>query len=227
MRIAVLLLAAATVSACQGATGIEYQGTLPQALLLVDQTFHVSVLGEIVDPVPRQISIQNIKASTPQAVLASIVSQCPGYVLVNRKGAFIVAQKDLFEDPSNPMNAVVRDFQVPGNLSDFKLGFTSAVGNAQQGIQGFGGVWNGATLPESISVPLEEEVLHNQTGREILLHVATKVGSLFSVFSLPTAHPHEQMLRNSSLQVWELAGGPGVLRYKAKQMVHPESDETN
>ena len=224
MRIAVLFLAvASTAGICQGAEDIRFQGTLPQALLLVDQTFRVPVLAEMVDPIPSNLSVTIRPSRKVSAVLSTIVAQCPGYILVTEKEGFIVAQKDLFNDPTNPMNEMVRDFMVPSNLRDFRLYFSTAVGNAQQGIQGIGGVLSGPALPADLSVPLKNEMLHNQTAREILLHVAGEVGSFFSAFVLPSAHPHQQMADHTSLQAWELAGGPGIIAYRSQIKVHPES----
>jgi len=224
MRIASLLLAAAsTLGVCQGGEDTTFRGTLPQALLLVGQTFHVPVLAEMVDPLPSDLSITLSPSSKASAVLAALVVQCPGYIVVREKDGFIVVQKDLFGDPANPMNEVVRDFAVPNNLGDFRLYFSASVGNAEQGIQGIGGVLSGPVLHEGVSVPLKVETLHNQTAREILLHVAGEVGNLFSAFVVPSAHPHEQMVNHTSLQAWELAGGPGIMTYRSQIKVHPES----
>ncbi len=223
--VALLLAAASTVCSCRPETVAKssFRGTLSQALLLVDQTFHVSVFGEIVDPIPSGISIEFDPLSTAAEVLATIVAQCPRYVLVKQDEVYIVAQKDLFVDPANPMNEVVRDFYTYDSLTMFKLSFTSAVGKAQQGMQGFGGVLSGPTLPDSLSVPLKVEELHNQTAREILVHVADEAGNLFSILILPSPHPHEQMIALTSLQAWEIAGGPGVMTYKSMIRGHPAS----
>lgn len=224
MRIAILfIVAASTVGVCQGVEGATFRGTLPQDLLLVGQTFHVPVLAEMVDPLPSDLSITISSSSKAYDVLATLVAQCPGYILVREKDGFVVAQKDLFRDPANPMNEVVRDFAVPNNLSDFRLYLSAAVGNAEQGIQGTGGVLTGPVSRESASVPLKEETLHNRTAREILLHVAGEVGNMFSAFVVPSAHPHEQMVNHTSLQAWELAGGPGIMTFRSQIKVHPES----
>jgi hypothetical protein len=227
-QIVVLLLAlASTVCNCQGVEDTTFQGTLPQALLLVAQTFHVSVLGEIVDPIPSGISIKFSRADTAPAVLATLVAQCPGYVLFSRNEAFIVAQKDLFDDLNNPMNQVLRDYQIPSNLGRFRLSLPNEVSKAEQGIQGYGELLNGPTLPKSISPSLKTEVLHDQTAREILLHVAGEVGNLYSVLVLPSAHPAKQMQKNTSFQVWDIAGGPGLSKYISQVMPHPDTPVKN
>lgn len=223
----VVLMLAAASAGChgQGDAGKVFRGTLPQALLLVDQAFNVSVLGEIVDPIPSKISVKLGHGITAYVALKEIVAQCPGYELIRKDEAFIVAQRELFEDGTNPMNEVLRDYLVPNNLRMFRLGFPNEVAKARQGIHGPGGVFSGPELPESLSPPLKEELMHNQTAREVLLHVAGEVGNLFSILVLPSAHPANQVLRNTSFQDWDLAGGPGVATYNTSLKDHPDSSE--
>lgn len=234
-RIFVMLLASALCpcswtqhpeEASQGVGKRVFRGTLPQALLLVDQTFHVSVLGEIVDPVPN-ISFKVGPGTTPNEALKEIVAQCPGYVLVRKHEAFIVAQNELFEDQANPMNQVLRDYLVPNNLRMFRLDFPNEIVKAQQGIHERGGVYSGPGLPESLSPSLKKELIHNQTAREILLHVAGEVGNLFSILILPSPHPVKQMLRNTSFLAWEIAGGPGLATYTTALKGHPDAGNEN
>ena len=72
-----LLAAASTVCNCQDLGNTTFQGTLPQALLMVAQTFHVSVLGEIVDPIPSGISIKLSPADTAPEVLSNDCCSVP------------------------------------------------------------------------------------------------------------------------------------------------------
>ena len=225
--VVLMLVVTSGACSCQGVGGTVFHGTLPQALLLVDQTFHVSVLGEIVDPIPSNISMKFVPGASAYAALKGIVAQCPGYVLVKKEEGFIVAQKDLFVDRTNPMNEVLRDYLVPSNLRTFRLSFPNAVVNAQHGIYGFGGVFSGPELPDSLSPSLKEEQLHNQTAREVLLRVAGEVGNLFSILILPSPHPVKQMLRNDSFQAWEIAGGPGVASYATALKGHPDAADEN
>ena len=125
------------------------------------------------------------------------------------------------------MNQVLQDYQVPGNLGIFRLSLPNEVGKAEQGIHGYGFVWNGPKLPASISPPLKNEVLHDQTAREILLHVAGEVGNLYSVLVLPSAHPAAQMQKNNSFQVWDIAGGPGLSKYTSQVTPHPDTQVKN
>lgn len=203
-------------TACNGQreSVISIHGTLPQALLTVDQTFHVSVLGELVDPVPTDISAKIKIAKGPSAAMAAIMAKCPGYVWFKRNKAFVVVQKRLLKDPANPMNQVVPTYQVPSNLSSFRLSFPSAVGAAKQNVSGVGGLINGFGLPETLSPPLTVQVLHNMTAREILLRVAEEVGNLYSILILPNTHPVVAGRSDSDFLGWEIAGGPGINHYK-------------
>ena len=222
----VLILAIASPGCnCQDIGNTTFHGTLSQALLLVDQTFHVPVLGEIVDPIPSNISLNLSSANTAPAALKTIVAQCPGYLLVRTDRAFVVAQKELFEDPANPMNEVLRDFEMPNDLGLFKLRFPNDVAKAHQGMHGFGYILNGAGLPQNLSPLLKEEVLHSETAREILLHVANEVGNLFSILILPSSHPIEQMLTNTWFRAWEIAGGPGMTTYTTWLRGYPDSSD--
>jgi len=144
---------------------------------------------------------------------------------LEKGGAFVVAQKELFEDQANPMNEVLRDFEMPNDLGLFKLRFPNDVAKAHQGMHGFGYILNGAGLPQNLSPRLREEVLHSQTAREILLHVAAEVGNLYSILVLPSPHPVKQMLRNTSFQAWEIAGGPGLATYSTWLKGHPDSSD--
>ena len=215
--VAVLLFFLAS-SACesQGGKSTSFHGGLPQALLFVDQTFHVSVLGELVDPIPINVSVQVGPKSTAHVVLEEIVAQCPGYVVLPQAGVFIVAQKQVLRDSANPMNQILKDYQVPGNLNLFKLSFPSAVAASEEGVSGIGGMINGFSAPGGVSVPLRVERLRNLTAREILTYVAKEVGNLYSVLVLPCVHPEKEKHEHATFRAWEIVGGGAVAQYNSQ-----------
>ena len=224
LRKAALLLVITSASLCDSQCQKRKQssGNLPQVLLQIDQSFHVSVLAELVDPVPSNLSIRLGPESTAREALEKIVERCPGYVLIDRKEAFIVAQKQLFTDLANPMNQVLAYYQIPGNLAEFKLSFPNAVGASQQGVTGVGGFFNGLSLPEELSPPLKIESLHNVTARDILLRVAVQVRNLYSILILPSAHPEKQEHDNAAFLAWEIAAGPGIAEYRSYLSTYPQ-----
>jgi len=192
-------------------------------LLFVDQTFHVSVLGELVDPIPSNVSVQVGPKSTARVVLEEIVAQCPGYVLLAQKGPFIVAQKQVLKDSANPMNHTLRNYQVPSNLSEFKLSFPTAVGASEQGVSGTGGMINGFAPPKEVSAHLKVEQLRDLTAREILTHVAEEVGNLYSVLILPSVHPEKEKHEHATFRAWEIVGGAAVAQYNSQLSGFPRS----
>ncbi len=210
-----VMLALVIHSSGQDTKNTAFQGNLPQALLLVSQTFHVSVLGELVDPVPANLTIQINKMDTARTMIVAIVRQCPGYMWLQKKGTFIVAQKQLYRDAANPMNQVIPNYQFPANLSIFRSLFPQAVVAAVHHMTGIGGIAHGFALPEDMSPPLTRREVHNLTARAILLEVAQDVGNLYSVLILPSAHPHKQKQDDTTFLAWEIAGGPGLPQYKS------------
>jgi hypothetical protein len=200
-----------------------FHGDLPQALLWVDQKFHVSVLGEIVEPVPSNIVLEADCDSTATTALAAIVSQCPGYLWVRTGGTFVVAQKKLYRDSANPMNQVLPGFGIPDNLTTFELLFPNAVAAAAQHKSGRGGLLSGlGTTSQNPPVSLESRVLHHQTARAILVAVADQVGNLYSVVILPNSHPVKENQTNTAFAAWVIAGGPDVESYKVSITAYPQ-----
>ncbi|MBX6361904.1 hypothetical protein [Pseudacidobacterium ailaaui] len=215
-RYFICVFAVATLCSCQTSRDATFHGNLPQALLMVDQHFHVSVVAELVDPVPSNLSVQIKPTMDASAVVTAIVARCPGYVWTRKDGVFLIAQKTLLRDSANPMNQVVPEYQIPNNLSLFKLSFPNAVAAAALHVSGSGGLLNGFSLPDNLSPSLIVQDLHNKTAREILLHVAREVGNLYSVLILPDAHPEKQRLANTDFRDWEIAGGAGIEQYKTR-----------
>jgi hypothetical protein len=201
-----------------------FHGTLPGALLFVDQTFHTSVLGELVDPVPSNISIHIDPESTAHSALVEIVRQCPGYELVSSKEAYLVVQNELFHDSANPMNQRIGSYQVPGDLAEFKLGFPNAVSAAVLGTSEGGALLSGLSLPKELSPSLNIELLRNVSARDILRHVAGEVGNLYSVLIFPNPHPAKERRQNKSFVGWEIAGGTGIAKYSARLTYYPHTN---
>jgi len=210
-----VMLALVIHSSGQDTKNTAFQGNLPQALLLVSQTFHVSVLGELVDPVPANLTIQINKMDTARTMIVAIVRQCPGYMWLQKKGTFIVAQKQLYRDAANPMNQVIPNYQFPANLSIFRSLFPAVVDTAVKSPPGIGGIINGFGLPKDLSPSLTVQELHNQKARDILLRVSEEVGNLYCVLVFPSVPLPKPKRDESAFPAWEIAGGPGLPQYKS------------
>jgi hypothetical protein len=191
-----------------------FQGNLPQALLFVDRTFHVSVLGEIVEPVPSHITLRIDVKATAATTLASIAAQCPGYMWRMTGSSFIIAQTQLYRDSANPMNQVLPHYEIPGDLDTFRLSFPSAVSAAAEHVSGTGGLLNGLSVPDhGPPISLQREQLQDQTARQILLRIADQVHNLYSILILPSPHPIKQERENATFLAWDIVGGPEVSKY--------------
>lgn len=178
------------------------------------------MLKELSNPVPRILDVRLDKVSDPADAITEIVAKAPGYEWSRHGNAFLVVQKKLYKAPGNPMNQKIGAFQVPGDLSLFKLRFPSAVVNAQshlsgEAIEGFG-------LPSQLSPPLKEETLKDMTARDILIKIANEVGNLYSDIILPSPDPSLKK-RKPMFLAWDIAGGPGLSKYT----VHSKSYPTN
>jgi hypothetical protein len=228
--VALLIVVASGIKlCCQEKKSTTFHGTLPEALLFVDQTFHTAVLGELVDPVPSNISILLGPESSARAALSAIIAQCPGYVMVRDGEVYIVAQKQLLHDSANPMNQLMRSYRIPGDLTELKLGFPNAVSAAAQGdsVSEGGALLSGLALPKSLSPQLRIEQLHNVTAREVLIHVAGEVGNLYSVLILPSSHPAKETREHRGFLGWEIAGGTGLAKYTARLKYYPRTQAAN
>lgn len=194
------------------------QFTLPQELLRVAQKYHVSLLGELSNPVPRNLNIAMDRVSDPADAIAKIVAAAPDYRWFRRGNVFVVVQKRLFKAPGNPMNQKLDTFTVPENLSRFKLAFPSAVSNTGSHVSGY--AIEGFGLPPSLSPLLKKETFRNITVRDVLIKVATQVGNLYSVLILPNAGPSPRRGRLMFL-AWDIAGGSGLAKYSVQFESYP------
>lgn len=201
-------------SVAQSEANLHKKYNLAQALLQIEKRYHGSIIGELAEPIPQQVSIDESTGLDEQAALAAIASQCPGYIWHIRKGVVIFGDEKLLRSDGNPMNVRLPAYTIPSSLSEFKLTFPAAVESVGITKNGIGGLVTGIGLPDNISPRLNIREVKNTKAREILIDVATEANPLFSILILPSNHPTKLSLDNKGFLLWDLAAGPGLAKYE-------------
>lgn len=188
-------------------------GNLAEVLLTISTRFHISILGEMVAPIPVNLLLNlSVFKDGPQA-LDELVKEQPDYSWYSTKeGVVVFGQRKLLAAAGNPMNVRLKTYRMPTDLNIFKLTFPNAVATANDKAKAEGGVVTGIGLPPEMSPPLSKMVLNNVTAREVLIKVATDVGTLYSVIVLPTSQPKD--LRQQAFLTWDIAGGAALPKHR-------------
>jgi hypothetical protein len=212
---AIIIAALAIVGNIQ-AQNVEKQDSKTnavQALLDIAKAYHRPIIGELVKPIPSAIVLDVIGKRNERDALVSLAAQCPGYIWYEKNGVIVFGNERLLRAPGNPMNAKLRAYTIPSNLSIFKLTFPGAVESAGSPSTGAGGFVNGFGLPEDLSPPLTVEEVKDMEARNIMIKVAAEVGDFFSVIILPSDKPTKSSLGDKAFIAWDIAGGRGVQKY--------------
>ncbi len=211
--VTVLLLGSMSIGGQVQRTPSPIAGNLAYVLLKIVEAYHVSVLGELVQPIPKQVILKSSDLTSAQSALRALALQCPDYIVLNRNNVFLFINSQILVDPTNPMNTVLHHVNMPQDLSWLKVTLPNLILGARQGVAGPGTVISGIGLPPALSPKLKPETFPVVTARDLLVKAARSVGNLYSAVILKTPHPKYTNPSQNVLFDWDLAGGPGIDTY--------------
>lgn len=125
----------------------------------------------------------------PRQVLDLLVEKYPDYSWQVRDSVVYFYHRVAKEDPKNMLNWRIPRFTISDTVADIEMRLRANLNKIWKGVKGEGGVMVGIPSSGFEKHVLSKIVLHDVTGEEILLKVASIDRRFFSILAYPTPPP--------------------------------------
>jgi hypothetical protein len=180
-----------------------FSGNLAQVLAFVATEFKVPLIAELVQPLPRKLSIKAGKSSARQE-LAKLVAVAKQYSFRDVDGVANVYSIDLRRERRSLLNLRFQTFDMPPNVGALQLTLPARLKDLADNRK------TGAGFATSGFATLEKKSLHPErltdiSGSELLIKAA-KERTFYSIIVCPTAHPPTDAEIRSTFDNWFWGG---------------------
>ena len=175
-------------------------GDLVDLLTFVATQFHVPVIGELAQPLPKNLNIPP-GTHTARELFDLIFKKANRNTWDAAGNVAHVYDKSLLKSPKNFLNARLKSFQMPGSVGELERSLPAVLPDIN-GVMHEGIATTGLTDPYLSKITLPSKTVHNVTAREILFQAAQASSNFYSIIVFPNARPRTQADYDSAYGNW-------------------------